>query len=485
MSYTMEIINDLVQGSIMSIKIPLEQVDHIALETMTSSPPPFLVPFQQHLVNQEVQLLYSLQSVTPLRYLREQKGAVQYVEFWNQVLLPLTICDDWFMKPFCFLFDVNNIFLNGKTGRVSYFYVPMKQESGSITQLQMLMIELSKIITPQDVGLENRVLRELQSFQLNDFLAMLKEYSSGQLEQNPVATVSPTPVGTAPPVDSVPSTGKGTGLKIPSFGKVATVPPVVPKEFVPPMAAASAPPLPVAECKESVFSFAEIGNQGKKSEQIVPAFENLMGDDFQFEAPVKKTGGLFGKKEPKPPKAPKQAKEGFSFKKEKPVQSAVLGGTGNLSEDVSNPFQKPMQTSNSAGFPQDEYAGYNDDDGLTQISMDETPIGSIFLRKVGIATTPQEILLTLEEGVPFLIGRFDVSKGVQQCNFEFPKDTRGVSRRHCVLEKQHGTFSLVDLASKGGTSINGQKLEPNIPHLLQSGDRISFGFSGVDYIFEG
>jgi hypothetical protein len=52
---------------------------------------------------------------------------------------------------------------------------------------------------------------------------------------------------------------------------------------------------------------------------------------------------------------------------------------------------------------------------------------------------------------------------------------RGVSRQHAVLRFATGQVMLTDLNSLNGTSINFNKLEPNRPYLLHSGDRIMVG----------
>ncbi|MEM1902946.1 MAG: ATPase, T2SS/T4P/T4SS family [Pyrobaculum sp.] len=50
-----------------------------------------------------------------------------------------------------------------------------------------------------------------------------------------------------------------------------------------------------------------------------------------------------------------------------------------------------------------------------------------------------------------------------------------VSRRHFKIERREGKFYIVDLGSTNGTFINGVKLRPGEPHLLEAGYGISFG----------
>jgi pSer/pThr/pTyr-binding forkhead associated (FHA) protein len=82
------------------------------------------------------------------------------------------------------------------------------------------------------------------------------------------------------------------------------------------------------------------------------------------------------------------------------------------------------------------------------------------------------------------IGRFDSNIGKQQSIFEFERSTKAVSRRHAIVERYPGAYTLTDLASSAGTFFNGQKLLPNVPCDLTHGDRVSFGNAGADYVWE-
>jgi DNA-binding response OmpR family regulator len=50
---------------------------------------------------------------------------------------------------------------------------------------------------------------------------------------------------------------------------------------------------------------------------------------------------------------------------------------------------------------------------------------------------------------------------------------RLASRRHAVLERQHGHFAIRDQGSRNGTFVNGQRLSE--PHVLRDGDAIQIG----------
>lgn len=52
---------------------------------------------------------------------------------------------------------------------------------------------------------------------------------------------------------------------------------------------------------------------------------------------------------------------------------------------------------------------------------------------------------------------------------------KGVSRVHAALIRQDASLTLLDLGSSNGTLINGRRVSPNQPRVVQDGDEITFG----------
>ncbi len=52
---------------------------------------------------------------------------------------------------------------------------------------------------------------------------------------------------------------------------------------------------------------------------------------------------------------------------------------------------------------------------------------------------------------------------------------QGVSRVHAKITMENGRVSIVDLGSVNGTRVNGNKLKPHVPRVLQHGDIIALG----------
>ena len=63
-------------------------------------------------------------------------------------------------------------------------------------------------------------------------------------------------------------------------------------------------------------------------------------------------------------------------------------------------------------------------------------------------------------------------------------DDPSVSRVHAVLDQTPGGYRLSDRISVGGTYVNKQKIDPNKPVVISSGDVLTFGQVSVRAIFD-
>jgi len=114
-------------------------------------------------------------------------------------------------------------------------------------------------------------------------------------------------------------------------------------------------------------------------------------------------------------------------------------------------------------------------------TLDSRP--AVVLRLIGDRNLPDIIPVTFK-GQTYTIGRFDVSIGRKQCDFEFGRATVAVSRRHAAIEESPSGFAVIDLNSRAGTFVNGNRIKPGIQCAIVNGDLVSFGNAGADYIFE-
>jgi pSer/pThr/pTyr-binding forkhead associated (FHA) protein len=77
----------------------------------------------------------------------------------------------------------------------------------------------------------------------------------------------------------------------------------------------------------------------------------------------------------------------------------------------------------------------------------------------------------------YIVGRSDESSAykpdIDLANAE--GRVRGISRRHAAFVRYQGALHVIDLESVNGTYINDQRLPPNVPHPLHTGDELRFG----------
>ncbi len=77
--------------------------------------------------------------------------------------------------------------------------------------------------------------------------------------------------------------------------------------------------------------------------------------------------------------------------------------------------------------------------------------------------------------LPFRIGRRDPRRH-HYPELDLAEHDRGVaSRNHATIQLSNDVYTLTDLGSTNGTLINEQRITPNIPHQLHTGDRIKVG----------
>lgn len=77
-----------------------------------------------------------------------------------------------------------------------------------------------------------------------------------------------------------------------------------------------------------------------------------------------------------------------------------------------------------------------------------------------------------------LIGRQDEMSPDIQPDFDlqaYNAAEQGVSRRHAVMQTNTNLVFITDVGSANGTFINGQRLTPDQPYTLKSGDELRLG----------
>lgn len=436
MKYDIESKKDISSGMILTICFPESELDSKALYTLQTEWPEFLVPFRYRSMNGQVECTYQLGDRSKLQYRFGSREPGEYVKFWNGVFRPLLDCSDWFLKPLSFVLDAGQIYIDRDGKTISYLYVPSNEDCVTYEELKGMALELVEKNPTTDPKLENKVLRAvMQDFQPKIFLNMLKT-SALPLKLEPVDA-------------------------FPAFEALHPERPILP---TPQRTGPAHKDLPVGESSQQ----GEPPQQGDGDIVI-----NLNAEKG------KKEKDSTGKKnkESKKPKEKKESKGLFSWlggKKESDKKETKEYIYGAGAEPSIPQEAKHRADPAPVYFPNEEEGDHTELKGFGPC-----------LRLIGRAPLPAQIAISASPGKPFTIGRFDVSVGQQQCDFEFDRHTKEVSRHHAAIECDfNGEYTIVDLGSTAGTYVDGVRLSQNVPYPLQWGSRVSFGRAGADYTWE-
>jgi hypothetical protein len=456
MKYAIQSKQDIKSGLVLTARVPERDIDRKAMLTVQRHLPPFALPFHSKHIDGEVEFTYTIGSRTPLKYSYGACAPKQCVEFWNNVLMPLLECDDWFMNPFSFVLQPEFMYTDKATGAVSFVYIPSVVEISDYAQLQTLAREISDKCSPTDTNLENIILRSIMyDFSPRALLQTLKPYSAGD--------ATPVIVNTPPAYVSPPVIPAAAAAQAPPAG----APPVIPEAEVQNPGAGAAP-IPQMSTGEDDIIISEVYNKKGKKEKAPKPQKPAKPEKPQKPKKEKAGFGLFGGSKKKADAQPQ-------VQPQSQPQQIILGAAAQQPVREPAPVVVP-------GVP--AWTPPNDFDEVTRI-LNEDGVSAVRLRLVGNPSLPALITVSIDEGRAFTIGRFDISVGIKQSDFEFEKSTKAVSRRHAAIERSANGFSIVDLSSSAGTFVNGQRLTPNLSYELSFGSRVSFGTAGADYMFEG
>lgn len=95
--------------------------------------------------------------------------------------------------------------------------------------------------------------------------------------------------------------------------------------------------------------------------------------------------------------------------------------------------------------------------------------------------------VAIERENDLIVGRIDLDHNEMRIDVDlgpYGGQDQGVSRRHVKLDALQNPPTITDLGSYNGTFVNGQKLVPDQPHPLLSGDELRFGRLAVRIYFK-
>ena len=449
MEYTIESKKGMQGEPLLSVLIPEDQIDEKALYTMESDQPDFLVPFHYRYIDGNVEFIYTPQKRLKLLFFAGARSQDDYIVFWKKLISPLERCEDWFMRTDGFVLDLQYVYYDKDANEICYLYIPVRQTLQDPADIRQFLQKTASQFTTDNSDLTVCVLGYLLqegAVQPEDFLQMLAPYAGRKTK--PAQTAASSAAQAAYVQQSTPAASVHQPVSAPH------------------------PEQEPAAKQQNVPSAIKTPN-------------SHLDDDFNdLKWGEEESSNNTREKKPKKEKPPKKPKEKKSFlsilgKKEPKEPSQPLHGGAQLGDMPLYTPSSPDPQPTPAPSAQPVWYVEQQDDGVTQLNTHETQ-----LRYIGNLNHPAVIQLRVPDNGYFRIGRYDVSVGKQQFDFEFPPDTPAVSRRHAAIGRRGDIYYLADLGSRAGTFVNERKLNPNEEQPLSAGDRISFGNAGANYIFE-
>jgi hypothetical protein len=142
--------------------------------------------------------------------------------------------------------------------------------------------------------------------------------------------------------------------------------------------------------------------------------------------------------------------------------------------------QIPWIEDGASLFPSD--ADLLDPDLLT-IRLRISPLDEAQNRPKGKGGQPRELQIALIK--PIRLGRVDPKEGVYPEVDLTDAKKDGVSREHACIYRRGHAVEVEDLGSTNGTQLNGSRLAPYKPALLNDGDQLQLGNLLVEVSFDG
>jgi len=420
MNYEITINNDAMSGAYLYIRVPENEVNFCALNTIGSNCPDFILPFSYKNIDGEVEIAYKVGTFSKLIYFLGSFSTEEYIRLWTSLLEPLVDCYDWFMSPNSFVMNLDNIYYDKHKKTVKYLYIPSTNEYSSHKTLTGMVAELSRKITVSDAYLENKVLRAVMiGSSPVDIIAEIKNYSINNLVST-IQTVSDNVSAS-----NVSSSVSGTEEAVQTDVAVTV----------------SQPNNTITDNSQNDFN---------------ATYDTDYIDNMQVGEDEPTGFRMFSGRNKKKSKMQHSDEHEIA-----PIDNNLP--TGKLSKSRSVKKAKPAVITQSTPIVGSSvYLKYVGNANLPEaIRVDINP-GDIFT--IG----------RFDSAIGKKQSNFEFDRKTKAISRKHAVIERGDSN----------IYKIADLSSSAGTFLDTQKLPPNTPHELVAGMRISFGNLGADYVWE-
>ena len=146
---------------------------------------------------------------------------------------------------------------------------------------------------------------------------------------------------------------------------------------------------------------------------------------------------------------------------------------------IQNESQKTGKVQATNGFK----SGSKSEASSKSVAVPTTPYPDA---PVSLHILNSDVFLPIPKEEEVILGRASEGQSIMpDINLEpYRAFKAGVSRIHAAIRLVDDQVLITDLGSGNGTRINGNRIEPNIPHPLKNGDLLNLGKLKVQVIIQ-
>lgn len=486
----------------------MEICDHIACGALRLECPDFIMPV----------LFDRSTSITTMRYsipdhysdVEKFQGELQIEEIltlYGSIIEMLQVCEDWYLRPEGFYFDAKYVYMNDTHNAFRFIYVPESKHKLDTQQIKYLMISLLEKCNESSGGNIQLQLYKYfykPKFSLTEFKTMLESFwmSLSKKAKNSPSEGLEQSTSTIKPENKEKVTmtqgASGYGVKE-TEGKRVTVGSSNKNES---SANISAKNKEVLTKQQESYRANKLVEE-KPKEQII---ENVEKEDAprSFYAPKVNRSQLSQEEIEEMVKSIYSGKtvenkdENVNTNNNYGIHEQVMGESRTEGED---PIAEGESFYGAKSKEADNINANNKkknlfDNMFNQAKPQKSSIytssmqgRSVSLKSISIHSRydlPKLIEVQFVDDL-FVIGRGTRTGEPTGANYEFGAEITPISRLHAEIERKEGSYYLQDLGSSNGTFLNGNKIEPNKPYLIEDGDKIAFAIAysknSIEYAF--
>lgn len=440
----------------------LVQCDEIACGSLKLEQPQYILYTVLDYTTNIVTMRYSV----PEEYVdvASIEGELQIEEIlglYEKILEMLDTCEDWFLKPGGLCFELSHVYINTEHNELKVLYVPemkAKLEMQNVKYLMISLLEKCKETSGGAIQLQLYKYFYKPHFNIEEFKDMLEDFKK-------VLEVSKDKTEPAKSREQ-----EAYVAKMSAQAEIATS-----------------------------FEIKEI-EEIEEPEQLEEELKEIVEDKIENST----SRGYYG-----PKLYPSQLSQ---EEVEEMVKSIYSGnGTSNIIDVPSKDIEEVGEGSGEdvESVKKEHGTNYVSEQRSSYSSKRKNLFDNVFSTAKPQPTKPktssQNHVATLKSisihtrydlpklielhmvNQKFTIGRATRTGELTGADYEFGSEITPISRIHARIEMKEGAYYLQDLGSSNGTFLNGNKIEPHKPYLIEDGDKIAFAIAysknSIEYAF--